>query len=152
MSDMSFDDDEFDGDESNVVRDLRKALKAKDKQVKELNSRLEEIETAGRQQTIEGVLAEAGVKPGIGKFIPKEIVTPDEVRAWLGDNAELFGYSKAEDAGEDSDDVKAAARIAKFGDVAQVSDPGDLLSRIAAASNEQELNEALFGNAIGPVG
>lgn len=149
MSDTTFDDDDFEGDDSNVVRELRKALKAKDKQVKELETRLGEIESAGRQQTIEGVLTDAGIKPGIAKFIPKDITTEEEVRVWLDENAELFGLTKVDST--DSDEVKAAGRLAKLGDVAEAVDPGDLLTRIAAATSQEELNEALFGNPVGPV-
>ena len=150
MSDTTFDDDDFEGDDSNVVRELRKALKAKDKQVKELETRLGEIESAGRQQTIEGVLTESGVPVGIAKFIPKEVVTADEVHSWLEENAELFGLQKVDS--KDSEEIQAANRMAKIGEVAQAVDAGDILTRISGATTEAELNEVLFGNSAGPVG
>ena len=150
MSDTTFDDDDFEGDDSNVVRELRKALKAKDKQVKELETRLGEIESAGRQKTIEDVLTESGVPVGIAKFIPKEVVTADEVHSWLEENAELFGLQKANS--QDSEEIQAANRMAKIGEVAQAVDAGDILTRISGATTEAELNEVLFGNSAGPVG
>lgn len=141
-------DDENDG--SSVVKELRKALKASQKQVKELESELGDIRNADRKSTIEGVLTESGVPTGIAKFIPDDVVTREQVDSWLEENAELFGLTKVDK--KDSDEVQAASRMAKLGDQAEAVDPGDILSRIASASSEEELNEALFGTAHGPVG
>ena len=152
MSEVMTGDDFYDGEDdgSNVVKELRKALKAKEKQVKELESQLGEIQSAGRQKVIEGVLTESGVPQGISKFIPDEVVTAEGVSEWLNENAELFGLTKVES--KDSDEVQAASRMAKLGDVAQAVDPGDLLTRIQSANSEEELNEVLFGNKLGKVG
>ncbi len=148
MTGDDFLDDENDG--SNVVKELRKALKASQKQVKELESELGEIRNADRKSTIEDVLTESGVPTGIAKFIPDDVVTAEGVSEWLNENAELFGLTKVET--KDSDEVQAASRMAKLGDVAQAVDPGDLLSRIQTANSEEELNEVLFGNKLGKVG
>ncbi len=152
MSEVMTGDDFYDGEDdgSNVVKELRKALKAKEKQVKELESRLGDIETAGRQSVIEGVLTESGVPQGISKFIPDDVVTREQIDSWLEGNAELFGLTKVDK--KDSDEVQAASRMAKLGDQAQAVDAGDILSRIASATSEEELNEALFGTTAGPVG
>lgn len=151
MSEVMTGDDFYDGeDDGSLIKELRKALKAKEKQVKELESQLGEIHSAGRQKVIEGVLTESGVPQGISKFIPDEVVTAEGVSEWLNENAELFGLTKVES--KDSDEVQAASRMAKLGDVAQAVDPGDLLTRIQSANSEEELNEVLFGNKLGKVG
>ena len=148
MTGDDFLDDENDG--SNVVKELRKALKASQKQVKDLESQLGEIRSADRKSVIEGVLSESGVPVGIAKFIPDDVVTKEDVDSWLEENAELFGLTKADT--KDSAEIQAASRMAKLGDQAGSVDPGDILSRIASATSEEELNEALFGTALGPVG
>ena len=148
MSEQMTGDDFYDGeDDGSLVKELRKALKAKDKQVKDLEAKLGEFESAGRQSVIEGVLTESGVPLGIAKFIPDDVVTTEGVDAWLEENAELFGLTKVES--QESAEVQAASRMAKLGNVSEAHDPGDLLSRIQSANSEEELNEVLFGNKHG---
>ena len=126
MSEQMTGDDFYDGeDDGSLVKELRKALKAKDKQVKDLEAKLGEIESAGRQSVIEGVLTESGVPLGIAKFIPDDVVTAEGVDAWLEENAELFGLTKVES--QESAEVQAASRMAKLGNVSEAHDPGDLL-------------------------
>ncbi len=148
MTGDDFLDDENDG--SNVVKELRKALKASQKQVKDLETQLSDFRNADRKTTIEGVLTESGVPIGIAKFIPDDVVTKEDVDSWLEENAELFGLTKVES--KNSEEIQAASRMAKLGAQAESVDPGDILSRIASATSEEELNEALFGTALGPVG
>jgi len=148
MSEVMYDDDLDMSDDSTSLRDLRKAYKAKEKQVKELQGRLDEIETAGRRNTIEDVLKDSGVNDKLAKFIPSDVLTAEQVREWLDENSELFGLVRSD--AQDTEDVKAAGRMAKLGDVAEAVNPGDLLNRIAAAGNAEELNEALFGSKFGP--
>lgn len=148
MSEVMYDDDLEMSDDSTSLRDLRKAYKAKEKQVKDLQGRLDEIESAGRQNTIEDVLRDSGVNEKIAQFIPKDVTTGEQVRLWLDENSEVFGLVRTDTT--DTDEVKAAGRMAKLGDVAEAVDPGDLLNRIASAGNAEELNEALFGSKHGP--
>jgi len=148
MSDVMYDDDLDMNDDSTSLRDLRKAYKAKEKQVKDLQGRLDEIESAGRQNTIEDVLKDSGVNEKIAKFIPSDVTTVEQVRLWLEENSEVFGLVRSDT--EDTDEVKAAGRLAKLGDVAGAVDPGDLFNRIASAGSAEELNEALFGSRSGP--
>ncbi len=152
MSDVGIDMDEMDDDSSNVLKELRKAYKAKEKQVKELEEQLNQIQGAARQTTVEGVLTEAGINSRVAKFIPDSVTTSDEVHEWLTENGELFGVSVTKVEAESSDAVKAAARIASVADAGGPVDPGDMASRLAGANTEAELNLILFGNETGPVG
>ena len=49
-------------------------------------------------------------------------------------------------------DVDAAARMANMTETAAPADAGDIFAKMAGASTEEELNEILFGNKVGPVG
>ena len=152
MSDLDFDIDNLDDDSgTNVLRELRKAYKAKEKQVKELEERLTELATASRRSTIEGVLTEAGVDTRIARFIPGDVTTSDEVSSWLQENGDLFGVQIQEQPVEAAPEVQAASRMANIANAAPALDGGDLLSRIEAATSAEELNMALFGNTAGPV-
>lgn len=152
MSDVGFELDDENDDSSNVLKELRKAYKAKEKQVKELEEQLNQIQGAARQTTVEGVLTEAGIDSRVAKFLPDSVTTSDEVHEWLTENGELFGVSVTKVEAESSDAVKAAARIASVADAGGPVDPGDVASRLAGANNEAELNMILFGNETGPVG
>lgn len=152
MSDVDFDIDNLDDDSgSNVLKELRKAYKAKEKQVKDLEERLNELSTASRRNTIEGVLTEAGVDARIGRFIPDDVTTSEEVQTWLSENGDLFGLSVETPRVEQTPEVQAAHRMANMTETAPSLDSGDLMSRIEAASSVEELNEVLFGNSAGPV-
>lgn len=150
MSDMDFDIDNLDDDSgSNALKELRKAYKAKEKQAKELEEKLNELLTTSRRSTIEGVLTEAGVDTRISRFIPESVTTPEEVQSWLSENGDLFGVQVQEP--EPAPEVAAAHRMANMANTAPSLDAGDLMSRIDAATSVEELNEALFGNSAGPV-
>jgi len=145
-----FDVDNLDDDlGTDVVRQLRKAYKAKQKEIEALRKQVEEMSTATRRSVVEGVLTEQGVDARISKFIPESVTTADEVSAWLSENAELFGLSVQPQ--ESPEEVKAASRIASIGEMAAPADSGDVLSRINSATSPEELNEILFGNSMGPV-
>lgn len=149
MSEAGFDVDELMSDDSsNVLKELRKAYKAKEKQVKELEERLAGFQNASRQTTIEGILAEAGVDARVARFIPNDISEPDDVKSWLSENGDLFGATSV----EAQPDVDAAARMANMTETAAPADAGDIFAKMAGASTEEELNEILFGNKVGPVG
>jgi len=144
-----FDIDNLDDDSGDVVRQLRKAYKAKQKEVDQLRKQVEEFSSASRMSVVEGVLTEKGVDARISKFIPESVTTTDEVEAWIVENAELFGLETQPQ--KDSEEVQSAARIGSVGSAATAVDAGDLQTRIANAQSQEELNELLFGNKYGPV-
>jgi hypothetical protein len=152
MSEMDFDIDNLDDDSgSNVLKELRKAYKAKEKQVRELEEKLTEISTASRRNTIEGVLTNAGVDTRIARFIPDEVTSAEGVQEWLSENGDLFGVEVAQQQEPAAPEVEAAYRMANMANAAPSLDGGDLMSRIESATSVEELNEALFGNPIGQV-
>ena len=148
MSDVGFELDDENDDSSNVLKELRKAYKAKEKQVKELQYQLAGFQNASRQSTIDGVLAEAKVDPRVARFIPDDINDVDGIKSWLAENGELFGAPGVEAKPE----VEAAARMAGVSESAAPVDAGDIFAKMASASTEEELNQILFGNEVGPVG
>ena len=148
MSDVGFELDDENDDSSNVLKELRKAYKAKEKQVKELQDQLAGFQNASRQSTIDGVLAEANVDPRVARFIPDDINDVDGIKSWLAENGELFGAPGVEAKPE----VEAAARMAGVSESAAPVDAGDIFAKMANAGSEEELNQILFGNEIGPVG
>ena len=102
--------DEYD-DEDTTTDDgpsnLRKALKKAEKEKKELAAQLDDIQNQLRSQSVKSVLESKGVNAKIAKFIPSDVSTPEQVDAWLTENADIFGFSKSAESAEADDETKA---------------------------------------------
>lgn len=151
MSDYDdFDIDNLDDDSgTDVVKQLRKAYKAKQKEIEALRKQVDDLSSVTRKSVVEGVLAEHGVDARISRFVPESATTAEEVSAWLSENGDLFGVNV--EVQESAPEVQAASRMAAIGEMAAPADAGDIMSRINSATSSEELNEILFGNSVGPV-
>lgn len=93
-----FDSDEDDMQEKNLANDLvkqlRKADRAKEKRIKEMEAELNAYRSEKRSQTISQVLETEGVPTKIAKFIPSDVTDPEAVKAWLNENADIFGVAR----------------------------------------------------------
>jgi hypothetical protein len=95
MSNYDYEDDDFDTDSSgnDLVKQLRKATKQKDKELSELKAQFESLNKAQRERAIKDALASRGVNGKIAAFIPQDIdPTEESVSKWLEDYADVFGY------------------------------------------------------------
>ena len=89
------DDDDITQDDSpnDLVKQLRKASKQKDKELAELRSQFESLSKGQRERAIKDALAARGVNGKIAAFIPQDIdPTEESVSKWLEDYADVFGY------------------------------------------------------------
>ena len=77
---------------NDLVKQLRKADRMKEKRIKEMEAELQTLRSAQRDLSVSKVLELEGNDPKISKFIPADVQDADAVRAWLTDNAEIFGY------------------------------------------------------------
>lgn len=100
-------DDEEEGDtdqydfssDTDLVKKLRKALKAEQKKAKELESTLGELSKAQRERVLKDVLTSKGVNMKVSKFIPADLDSNEEsISAWLDENADVFGFEVKKDA------------------------------------------------------
>ncbi len=94
MSNYDYEDDDFDTDSSgnDLVKQLRKATKAKDKELAELKAQFESLNKAQRERAIKDALASRGVNSKIAAFIPQDIdPTEESVSKWLEDYSDVFG-------------------------------------------------------------
>ena len=95
MSNYDYEDDDFEMDSSgnDLVKQLRKATKQKDKELSELKAQFESLNKAQRERAIKDALASRGVNSKIAAFIPQDIdPTEESVSKWLEDYADVFGY------------------------------------------------------------
>lgn len=140
-----FDSDEDDrNDQANLANDLvkqlRKADRAKEKRIKEMEAELSAYRTEKRSQTISQVLENEGVPTKIAKFIPSDVTDPEAVKAWLNENADVFGVARPqqenpvdEDAMRRMDNVAAnALSPTQIDDVFSLIDKAESPEEIAA--------------------
>jgi succinylglutamate desuccinylase len=94
MSNYDYEDDDFDTDSSgnDLVKQLRKATKQKDKELAEMKAQFESLNKAQRERAIKDALASRGVNSKIAAFIPQDIdPTEESVSKWLEDYSDVFG-------------------------------------------------------------
>jgi hypothetical protein len=148
------DDDEFDFEEEtqprsndDVLRKVRRAERAKDKQLKELQAELESLRRFQREATISQVLAEKGVNPKVAKFIPADIeMSSDSISNWLTDNGELFGVAApVQQSAEQSENFAALRQIdAVTSGAISPDDVNDAFNIMNNASSAEELLNFLY--------
>ena len=144
------DDLDIDTPSQEVPANLRKALKRAEKEKKELAEQLASIQADLRNRSVKDVLATKGVPDKVAKFIPTDISTPEQVDAWLNENADVFGFSKSEADAPADEAVQANIRSydrinAATQNVNTPTRDADLLAKINGAKNIDELN-SITGN------
>jgi len=148
-----YEDDDFDDIEetqdANGPANLRKALKRAEKEKKDLAEQLAAIQSDLRSRSVKEVLAQKGVPDKVAKFVPGDVSTPEQIDAWLSENADIFGIKPAEETAQASQEQQANVasyqRInAATQNAATPTRDQDLAAKIAGAKNIDELN-ALTG-------
>ena len=151
MSNFEYEDDDDDVstmDTSNdLVKQLRKANKQKEKELAELKSQFEGLSKAQRERAIKDTLEARGVNSKIAKFIPSDIdPTEESLSKWLDDNGDVFGYQVAESNQNTVDPAQAAAynRMNNATGQAQTPDSSDdILRKLMSANSKEELDEVI---------
>ena len=143
------DDDDITTDTSNdLVKQLRKAAKQKDKELQELRSQFESLNKAQRDRAIKDALASRGVNQKIASFIPQDIdPTEESVSKWLEDYADVFGVdTQSSQATPNVDPKQAAAYQRMTNAVEQGVTPefqADIHRKLMNANSREELDEII---------
>jgi hypothetical protein len=143
------DDDDFDmNDSSNdLVKQLRKASKQKDKELAELRSQFESLSKGQRERAIKDALASRGVNSKIASFIPQDIdPTEESVSKWLEDYADVFGIEVSQTQTPNINPADAAAykRMTNSADSgASPEHNGDIMQKLMNANSKEELDDVI---------
>jgi hypothetical protein len=152
MSNFDYEDDDEDitttsNDGNDLVKQLRKANKQKDKELADLKAQFGDISKAQRERAIKDVLEARGVNSKIAKFIPSDIdPTEESLSKWLDDNGDVFGFQATESNQNTVDPVQAAAykRMNNATEQAQTPDASDdILRKLMSANSKEELDEVI---------
>jgi uncharacterized protein with ATP-grasp and redox domains len=158
MSNYEYEDDD-DADttteslSNDLVKQLRKANKQKDKELAELKSNFESLNKAQRERAIKEALAARGVNQKISSFIPQDIdPTEESVSKWLEANADVFGIQTEEvPQTPNVDPAEAAAYKRMTNTVEQGITPehnDDVLKKLMNANTREELDAIIKGSGL----
>jgi hypothetical protein len=143
------DDDDITQDESSndLVKQLRKASKQKDKELNELKAQFESLNKAQRERAIKDALASRGVNSKIASFIPQDIdPTEESVSKWLEDYADVFGIevSQTQTPNVNPADAAAYKRMTNSADSgASPEHNGDIMQKLMNANSKEELDDVI---------
>ena len=143
------DDDDFTTDDSSndLVKQLRKASKQKDKELNELKAQFESLNKAQRERAIKDALASRGVNSKIASFIPQDIdPTEESVSKWLEDYADVFGIevSQTQTPNVNPADAAAYKRMTNSADSgASPEHNGDIMQKLMNANSKEELDDVI---------
>lgn len=148
-----YDDDEFDFEDEveetpqrssgdDVVKKLRRAERAKDKQLKEVMAELEALRKFQRDSVVTQVLSEKGVNPKIAAFIPQDIEsTAEALGSWLDQYGDVFGVQVQQTSEPVQDEnINALQQInATVSGAANPEKVNDALSKINNAQTKEDI-------------
>jgi hypothetical protein len=151
MSNYDYEDDDdftFDDSSNDLVKQLRKASKQKDKELNELRSQFESLNKSQRERAIKDALASRGVNSKIASFIPQDIdPTEESVSKWLEDYADVFGIETGQTQATPNvnpNDAAAYKRMTNSADSGVSPEHnGDIMQRLMNANSKEELDEVI---------
>ena len=150
MSNYDYEDDDFGIEDSgnDLVKQLRKATKQKDKELAELKAQFESLNKAQRERAIKDALESRGVNGKIASFIPQDIdPTEESVSKWLEDYADVFGIETGQTQATPNvnpNDAAAYKRMTNSADSGVSPEHnGDIMQKLMNANSREELDEVI---------
>jgi membrane-associated HD superfamily phosphohydrolase len=151
MSNFDYEDEDDDttqdlSQNNDLVKQLRKANKQKEKELSELKSQFENLSKAQRERAIKDVLEARGVNKKIASFIPSDIdPTEESLSKWLNEYGDVFGVTP-----ESSQPAVDPAQAAAYKKMNNAVDNGltpdasdDIMKKILNANSKEELDEVI---------
>jgi hypothetical protein len=145
------DDDDFSMESNDLVKQLRKAAKQKDKELAELRAQFDGLSKTNRERSIKDVLEARGVNGKVAKFIPQDLdPTEESLSQWLEDNADVFGF-QVEDKQPAVDPATAKAYKKMNSAVDQGLTPDstdDIMRKLLSADSKEALDEIIKNSGL----
>lgn len=99
-----FDDldiDDFDADDPNLVKKLRRQLSAAQKQLRERERAEAEWRAERHEAIIRATLSQYGLNPNIARYVPDDVATEEDLAEWLDVYGEDFGVTPVDEYDND---------------------------------------------------
>jgi hypothetical protein len=150
MSNYDYEDE----DDNNVdtstdlIKQLRKANKQKEKELAELKAQFEGLNKSQRERAIKDALAARGVNTKIASFIPQDIdPTEESVSKWLESNADVFGIQTTESQQAPNIDPAQAKQYQRLTNAAEQGNSpnaaADIMQKLLNANSREELDDVI---------
>ena len=148
MSNLDYEDDEDFSDSNDLVKQLRKANKQKEKELADLKSQFENLSKAQRERAIKDALERRGVNSKIASFIPQDIdPTEESVSKWLSDYADVFGIDGGQTQAKPNVDPAQAQQYQRMTQTVEQAQPpqpmDDVYRRLMNANTKEELDAVI---------
>ena len=150
MSNYDYEDDDFDLDSSSndLVKQLRKQLRAKEKELSEKDSALTNLSKAQRERAIKDTLASRGVNSKIASFIPQDIdPTEESVSKWLEDYADVFGIELSQNQATPNVNPADAAAYKRMTNTVETGvspeHNDNIMQKLMNANSREELDDVI---------
>jgi hypothetical protein len=147
MSNHDYEDEDDDNTvdtSTDLIKQLRKANKQKEKELAELKAQFEGLNKSQRERAIKDALAARGVNTKIASFIPQDIdPTEESVSKWLESNADVFGIQSTESQTPNVDPAQAKQYQRMTNAAEQGNSPNaqaDVMQKLLNANSREELD------------
>lgn len=145
--DYEDDEDEVTTESNDVVKQLRKANKQKEKELADLKSQFETLNKQQRERAIKDVLEARGVNKKISAFIPQDLdPTEESLSKWLDDYGDVFGLETTESNQPVVDQATQDAyqKMNKLTGQGITPDSGDdIYRKLMSANSKEELDDII---------
>jgi len=127
--------------DTDLVKKLRKALRAEQKKAKDLESSLGELTKAQRERVLKDVLTSKGVSMKVAQFIPSDLdASEDAINSWLEENGDVFGFSVQKKQEVSNRDIASLRQMDAVTQGALAPERADeIMMKIDNAENADEL-------------
>jgi hypothetical protein len=161
MSEYDWDDDEdFSGasNDSNAMKELRKAHREAQKRNKEMSAQLESLQSSLRERSVRDILDAKNIPAKVAALVPKDITSAEDVESWLAEFGDVFGFT-SQDSKQDESTPIVNPELEKWSRISSTQSSGEayngdndqMSALINAATSVEELNKLLHGNSTGPL-
>jgi small-conductance mechanosensitive channel len=136
----------FDSD-TDLVKKLRKALKAEQRRNKELETSLGDLTKSQRERVLKDVLSSRGVNAKVASFVPNDLDASEEaISGWLDQNADVFGFEIQQKNEISQQDVAQLRQMDNVTSGALSPDKAeDLGIKIQGAQSADEILNLIYG-------
>lgn len=134
--------------DDNGIANLRKAKRADEKRIKELEEQLAKFSRETNERTVKEILESKGVNTKAARLVLKDLDAFDaeSVNNWLLENGDLIGYTPSQEKSVDTENIRALQQqdsVTQTADTPAYSE--DIERLIANASSEEEIISILSG-------
>ena len=150
MSNYDYEDEDDNNNvdtSTDLIKQLRKANKQKEKELADLKAQFEGLNKSQRERAIKDALAARGVNTKIASFIPQDIdPTEESVSKWLESNADVFGIQSAESQTANIDPAQAKQYQRMTNAAEQGNTPNaaeDIMNKLLNANSREELDAVI---------